>query len=87
MDERDFDLWAAGLAHALAMSRKLQARYVEDAPIIHAIPATTSGEQWRELIDRLNKIDPDGGWGRMKIGEVEFVAVKGTTEIPGAIWH
>ena len=86
MDKQDFELWADSLAHALGSSRKLQARYFKDAPVIHAIPTTTSAEQWRELIDRLNKIDPEGGWGRMKIGEVEFVAVKGTAAIPGATW-
>ena len=75
MDTQGFELWADALAHALGLSRKLQARYFADAPFIHAIPSTTSAEEWRDLIDRLNKIDPEGGWGRMKIGELEFVVV------------
>ncbi|WP_137897103.1 hypothetical protein [Sphingomonas sp. 2SG] len=86
MDEADFDAWADGLAHALAMSRKLQARCAPDAPVIHAVPSSSAGQQWRALIDRLNAIDPQGGWGRMKIGDVEFVAVRGTSEVPGASW-
>ena len=86
MNASDFEIWADTLAHALAMSRKLQARYAEGASLLHGIPKTTPAEQWRELIHRLNRIDPEGGWGRMKIGDVEFVAVKGTTEIPGSVW-
>jgi hypothetical protein len=86
MDNRDFELWADALAHALGSSRKLQARYCGSETVIHAVPSTTSGEEWRKLIERLNAIDPDGGWGRLRIGQVEFVAVKGTTEIPGAVW-
>ena len=86
MDQADFDVWADSLALALAMSRKLQARIAPDAPVIYAVPLTSAGQEWRALIDRLNAIDPDGGWGRVKIGDVEFVAVKGTSEIPGASW-
>jgi hypothetical protein len=87
MNESDFDLWADSLAHALALSRKLQARIAPEEGVIHAIPSTSGGKGWRELIDRLNAIDPDGGWGRMKIGEVEFVAVKGTSVVPGGVWY
>jgi hypothetical protein len=83
VDRKDFDAWVDSLAHALAMSRKLQARIAADAPVIHAIPTTSAGQGWRQLTDRLNAVDPEGGWGRMKIGDIEFVAVKGTSEIQG----
>jgi|GEM_PF-6119510 len=86
MSQSDFDILIDSFAYALAMNRKLQARYASDAPVIQAIPSTSAGQEWRALIDRLNAIDPDGGWGRLKIGSVEFVAVKGTSEIPGSQW-
>ena len=47
---------------------------------------TTETKDSDVRLDRLNAIDPDGGWGRLKIGSVEFVAVKGTSEIPGSQW-
>lgn len=70
---------AALMAEVLANSRKLQARSaLPDMPVLIAIPVTTAGEAWRELIDRLNAVDPEGGWGRLTINGVEMIATKGT---------
>ncbi len=70
---------AALMAEVLGNSRKLQTRYaVPEAPPFVAIPVTSAGEAWRELIERLNEVDPEGGWGRLTINGVEMIATKGT---------
>jgi len=70
---------AAMLASVLASSRKLQARYaLPEAPPFVAIARTSAGEAWRELINMLNAVDPEGGWGRLTIKGVEMIATKGT---------
>jgi hypothetical protein len=83
-DSDPFELVVASFAGALANSRKLQARAGSVAPVLIAIPTTTGGKEWRDLVDRLNASDPERGWGRMLWNGVEYVAYKG--EFPGAIW-
>lgn len=80
-DDAEFDAYVAMLADIVAMSRKLQARGGPSEPLMFSIPKTTAAAQWREMIARLNAIDPEGGWGRLQISGVEMVATKG--DFPG----
>lgn len=83
-EDAEFDAYVAVLADAVAMSRALQARGGSSEPLMFAVPKTTAGAQWRDLIDRLNSIDPEGGWGRLSLNGVEMIATKG--EFPGGVW-
>ena len=82
MTPDDFDALISSLLDVVSINKRLGQRFGE-APYVgyFPIPSTTSGEQWRKLIDRLNEVDPEGGWGRAKILGRECIATKGEWQL------
>ena len=65
MSTNEFDYLIANLVRLAGIS----GRDEEEAISVKGFTPTTAAEEWRTLIDKLNSIDSEGNWGRVKFGE------------------